>query len=40
MGLSVYTPIVARHRLGKKFPAATNFWRRRFLWDPCRIERK
>jgi hypothetical protein len=38
---SVYSPIVARQRLAKHVPTATNTcWMCRFPWDPCRIEVK
>jgi hypothetical protein len=41
LGRIVYPTIVARHRLGKHFLAATkNFWRRSFLCGPCHIKRK
>jgi hypothetical protein len=39
VGLSVYPPIVARQRLGKDVPTATEkCWTRRFLCGPCRIK--
>jgi hypothetical protein len=41
VGLSVYTPIVARQWLGKHVPAETkNYWRYHFLCGPCRIKEK
>jgi hypothetical protein len=37
--LNAYPPIVVRQRLGKHVPATMkNFWRRRFLFGPCRIK--
>jgi hypothetical protein len=38
---SVYPLVVARRRFGKHVPTTTrNYWRRRFLWRPCRIKGK
>jgi hypothetical protein len=39
--LSVYTPLIARQRVGKHVSAAArNCWRRRFLSGSCRIKGK
>jgi hypothetical protein len=41
VSLYVYSPIVARQRLGKYVPAAPkNYWRRNFIWYPCCIKEK
>jgi hypothetical protein len=41
VGLSVYTPIVARQRFGKHVPAVSkNYRRRHFLCRRCRIKGK
>jgi hypothetical protein len=41
MGLSLYSPAVARLRIDKHLPVATkNCWRRCFLCGSCRIRQK
>jgi hypothetical protein len=38
VGLSLYSPVVARQLLGKHNPAAMDCWRRHFLCGPWCIK--